>query len=555
MRCPVCDQSVTPDDAGMVACACGYQGYAGYLQEYEYLTARLAWLKDRIDERGPAPDDWTAKEYRIWPAATSAPQQQPKRAGSTQVLLITLGAGLLILAALVFVAVAWTVMGPWGQIALLVVTTLVLAVTAIAVRRPAHRTAEALGVVSFALGLITSIAAGTLGVLPDSWNEQEHPYRFLVFAAAFGCGVGLGRRFGLRGWQWLGWFMVPAMVATALGLASPLMGNEQLAITVAALAYLLMGLSLVVLAGGIEMRVVGWVCLIIAVACTAVCLSFAPPVGAVLIIAVALLSLVILRDRLSHTWVDRVALPVFGFWLALVLLLPSATLTWVAGLVGAALLFVVARRSVGLAVISASTLWTTYLLGIEFADFDLLALIAGLALFAASLRKGAAPVAWLGAIALETALVLQIDDVPFIEAPTLVFAVLLLAAGMVAYRSGVHHSAVVLAPAVTVALVPTALLTWFDVWSQPALIRFGIVMVAGVVLLLIGVRRKMAGLVIPASIAVSIAATAQIFTTLDLLPRWLALAVAGVVLIAVGARIEWVRGKGRETEQWLQSLD
>jgi hypothetical protein len=39
------------------------------------------------------------------------------------------------------------------------------------------------------------------------------------------------------------------------------------------------------------------------------------------------------------------------------------------------------------------------------------------------------------------------------------------------------------------------------------------------------------------------------------LPRWLALGIAGTVLIIVGARIEWVRGKGRETGAWLQSLE
>ena len=79
-------------------------------------------------------------------------------------------------------------------------------------------------------------------------------------------------------------------------------------------------------------------------------------------------------------------------------------------------------------------------------------------------------------------------------------------------------------------------------------------MTAGIGLLLLGVKRRMLGLVVPSTIAVSIAATAQIFAGLDLLPRWLALGIAGAILLLVGARIEWVRGKRQETSAWLQSL-
>ena len=80
-------------------------------------------------------------------------------------------------------------------------------------------------------------------------------------------------------------------------------------------------------------------------------------------------------------------------------------------------------------------------------------------------------------------------------------------------------------------------------------------MVAGIALLLVGVKRRMLGLVVPATVAVSIAATAQIFATLDLLPRWLALGIAGAILLLVGARIEWVRSKREETSAWLHSLN
>ena len=57
-----------------------------------------------------------------------------------------------------------------------------------------------------------------------------------------------------------------------------------------------------------------------------------------------------------------------------------------------------------------------------------------------------------------------------------------------------------------------------------------------------------------ATTAIVITATAQIYTTLSLFPRWLALAFAGALLIAIGARLEWVRERGRDTEEWFQTL-
>jgi len=79
-------------------------------------------------------------------------------------------------------------------------------------------------------------------------------------------------------------------------------------------------------------------------------------------------------------------------------------------------------------------------------------------------------------------------------------------------------------------------------------------MVAGTALLILGARRHMLGLVVPATTAIVITATAQIYTTLSLFPRWLALAFAGALLIAIGARLEWVRERGRDTEEWFQTL-
>ena len=74
---------------------------------------------------------------------------------------------LLILAGLVFVAVAWELFGPFGQLAILAGSALVTGFAAIRLRTRVPRTAEALAVVAFALGLIVAGAGPGLGALPE----------------------------------------------------------------------------------------------------------------------------------------------------------------------------------------------------------------------------------------------------------------------------------------------------------------------------------------------------------------------------------------------------
>ena len=49
VSCPKCgaEAVVGPDD--MARCPCGLTGYIGYVNEYNYLTTRLDWLRDRLD--------------------------------------------------------------------------------------------------------------------------------------------------------------------------------------------------------------------------------------------------------------------------------------------------------------------------------------------------------------------------------------------------------------------------------------------------------------------------------------------------------------------------
>lgn len=549
ITCPDCGATLTPDSDGMLNCTCGLHVYAGYALEYTYTSQREQWLRARIDEHAIKPDPALAHAYKVWTVAGTRPAPH-KTSGQTW--LVSIGAGLLVLAALVFVAVAWDVIGAWGQIGSLLALTISLGAAAILLRRRTHGTAEALAVVSMSVGLISAVAAPALGALPRAWDAGSNPYHLAVFIIVAAWGVVLGNHYGLRAWTWIGWLLTPFVVGLALIQATGMIAVDEISLTVSAIVFLGVGLAALILATGDQrwpVRMAGAVDLVIATAIAMVALTYDPPSGAVLIVAAALLATVLLQKPL-------IGWPLLGFWLALLATylpdLPAATA--LAALAGAALLFVVARTSIPLAVGSAATLWSLYFLTSDARAPSLMAGIAGLALLGFALLPGAAPVAWLGAALTWAAFLLEMPEVPFFEVPTLVLAALLLVAGLIGRRSGDTNSGVVYGPAVSVALIPSALLCWWDVWTTPSLLRFLIVMVVGVPVLVVGVRRHKLGLVVPASIAVSVAATAQIFATLNLLPRWMALAIAGAVLILIGARLEWVRQRGRDTEQWLQSL-
>lgn len=555
--CPRCGRPLAlaqTDALGMLTCDCGFTTYSGYLQEFEYLTQRRQWLWDRVVEQSGPPDPAAARQFGVWPATRAAPPPPVRHGNSTQILLVALGAGLLILAGLVFVAVAWDLIGAYGQLFMMLLVTVATGAAAWFTRARTPRTAQALAVVSFALAAILALAAPSLGLVPQQWEEPDRPYWLITSAVLMAAGLGLGRASGLRAWSALGWLSAPFVLTAAVGVVAGWLDSGHLEMTLAAVAYLALALALFTIKPWAATVVSAALSLAVTVVLTLAMLQMSPPVGAIVTIAAALLALLLLSRRIAGA--EFIGWPLFALWVTLLLgLLPGSQATSVvAGVLGAGLMFGVAMRSVPLGVASGWTLWTSSLMSAPEDAWIVLA-IAALAQFALATRRPAAPVAWVGALAAEAALLLEWDSTPIFEGPTLALALLLLAAGALQWRAGERRSSIVLGPAVTMALLPSAFLVWVDVWSQPSLIRFGIVMVAGIALLLVGVKRRMLGLVVPATVAVSIAATAQIFATLDLLPRWLALGIAGAILLLVGARIEWVRSKREETSAWLHSLN
>lgn len=171
-RCPDCAAPVTPGDAACLECALPLRGEtAGRLFATLTLADELLGLlrtapsasaapvpAGRLDPAPFAPASFAPAPYPV--TAGSRRPRRPRmpralralRAASVPAVLLTLGAGCLLVAAVVFLAVAWSVMGVGGRTATLVALTLVAGGLASGLaRRGLRAAAESLGLVGYGL--------------------------------------------------------------------------------------------------------------------------------------------------------------------------------------------------------------------------------------------------------------------------------------------------------------------------------------------------------------------------------------------------------------------
>jgi hypothetical protein len=265
---------------------------------------------------------------------------------------------------------------------------------------------------------------------------------------------------------------------------------------------------------------------------------------------------------------------------------PIAALAVLGAVVLAASLLPVvrARRLVAPVSIGAATLWTLGLPMIEaavsaryeFSDLDsqtwvrirpwdvegYLAVIAVALFVVAVVDRPRSWLAWVGA-AFGTVTVwirLENTEVSLLEAYTLTSAALALAAGLVALvdarRSGreLPDSMLVLGPALGMALLPSAVLAFSEaVFKQPPT-RSVAVIAAAVLVALAGALLHLRAPLFAGVVALLIAAAGQIYTVSDLVPRWVALAVAGALLVAAGFSFEALAKAGRRVWRYAGDL-
>jgi hypothetical protein len=499
------------------------------------------------------------------------------------------GALLLVIAGAVFAAVVWDRLGAFGQVALMLTATAVVGALAIRLRTHLSGTAEALAVVAAGLATVDLIAAPLLGLLPERWVTDPTMYPAIALGAL---GVGLlllHDRFGLRAWSWLGW--TGLLVASACVVAAVASATDSAAWTAAAIAVpALTSVAMLVASDGrlatqrVALTTVGTFGLFLSAAATAAsALERDALPGAVATTAVTALAMMVWAARDGHPDGGRLpqigAAALSGITVALVLALPAEPQpVWIAAAVALAGLTVglvtwVLAADPTLCAVGACSVWipwavtrmdsaTDMLEGNEVASQ--LSLLAALVALVAFVTAWWAPATgWIGALLGAVALLLAPS--PWsdpIEALTLPFAALLLLAGLLWRRHGPTPSLQWLGPAVAMALIPSAVATWAAPWALDVsslgttghLLRLGTLLIASVIAAVLGARLRLGGLLIPASLALGIAAMAQVFSGLSNLPRWVGLAIAGTLLVLAGARIEWLRHEGRRAVGWVEDL-
>jgi hypothetical protein len=607
---------------GMVTGTCGHQAYSGYLAELLYLQQRSAWLSDRVTDGAPAPAPEVALAYGVWdvrpppaaavpdaahvaaagpPALTApfpAPSPRPAAPSGSglQGVLLALGALLLVVSAVVFTAVAWPRLGALGQTAAVLTATVGSALAAVRLRRRLHGTAEALAVVSVGLALVSLAAAPGLGLLPSRWLDLDSGYWTIGLVLLAVLAVSAARRTGLRAWCWLGWLLVGlAVLVTAVTVVSAL-GETPSTLAAVFAGAAVLGCLLatggwwlaevdddrqpLVLAGVIVVLVAGAVIGGLALAREA--LPAAAAATVVVGVSLLLIGGWLLRGQPGARGVVLLAgAVVLGAAAGMVLAIPvtSVGTAVVAAAAGVGVLLAGIRRErAAQAAAVAAALWAAWMAltasaGVvsalptgppEQAWAAFLVVVGTGLVLAGRMGDGwVRALPWAGVLLAYAGLVVALPEgfPDAVEAWTLPLAALLAVAGAVSGRDRNVSTELRWGPAVTVALVPSAVAAWSAPWVTGAdepvglpLLRLVLVLVVGAAVLVVGVRLRWGGLVLPAAAAVTLAALAQVWTGLQGLPRWLALAVVGGVLVAAGARFEWVRAEGRRAGAWVRGL-
>ena len=168
--CPACRH---PHGGLAVCTSCGLELFRTETQNArKALAAADAWIRLSREAATPAPVGETRAPV---PAEPVTPAAAPARTWTAGGVLLTLGAGCLVVAGLVFVGVAWGVLGPGGRALVLLAVTAGVGVGASLVhRRGLVASAEALWAVFLGLGTVDWFAArafglwGTDRLLPDT---------------------------------------------------------------------------------------------------------------------------------------------------------------------------------------------------------------------------------------------------------------------------------------------------------------------------------------------------------------------------------------------------
>jgi hypothetical protein len=184
---------------GFATCdRCGHRAAAAFLGEQVWLErqerqlqARLGWVRQQVLAGMPPV-----------PTGPAVPVQGT-RSGSAGVqgLLLGTGAVLLVAAAAVFVAVTWDLLGPAGQLSTLGLVVAALSAGAYAARSRYRGTAEALASVAACVTVVALLAAPALGLVTGWWRTHGAAWATVAFGLTAALGVAMVMLSGLIAWR------------------------------------------------------------------------------------------------------------------------------------------------------------------------------------------------------------------------------------------------------------------------------------------------------------------------------------------------------------------
>jgi hypothetical protein len=635
-----------------------------------WVTARRSWLRDRLAAGDLPAEGWSAlggtTPVRLPGAPETGryaptPAPAPHRAPSAGSLLLAGGAVLLVLAGIAFVAFAWDLLGPAGQVLTLFALGALTMAAGVRLRVRLPGTATTLGIVGALLVAVSTVATRTLGV--DVVGETGALVGGVLASVLLaGAGVAIRSRLPAVGevaalvggsltlgllalapadqalplgdaWGW--WAAVVLMVG---GVGLLLLADEFAVRTWPALAGASLLLGGLVLAGHVSdqgnltdaSRAFVFVLTLLAASAVDVVLARrlpgrhpAPAWSAAGLAAVATVV----------AWVTGVAVPgsrlrsavvlalvvVLALWTRRMLpaklrvpadivltLLCGATVgmaaapwsdgwaSWngpVGGLALGALLVAVAETDPrqerdtpaqgAAALVAAASGLATWLVAVSSVEpvpdatlrgVAAALVVVGVAAWAEALRRRLpAWSVWLPGVAVGVAasLLLETSTLEVVVEPE-VYAFVL--AGVAAIAGGLTWylrrplattSLVTVGPALTLALAPTTLVVagdtldrwWFgDDPGTAYQVRVAALFAVGAAGVVVGAWRHLAGVVAPSAGALLVVVAVQLVELGRFLPQWVSFAVAGIVLVAAGARWESVRTLGREGRTWARHL-
>ncbi|MGK5684316.1 SCO7613 C-terminal domain-containing membrane protein [Actinoplanes sp. URMC 104] len=493
-------------------------------------------------------------------APVQGPPPPPARevSGRTaQSVLFVLGGLLLGVAAVVFAAVAWAQFGVGGRALLLAASTgLALGVPVLALRRRLRATAETFAAVGLLLTLLDGYAAwhvNLFGVADGSgWG-----YAGAVFAVTAAVAAGYEHLTGLTGPRYAALVIAHPVLPLLVAAAHP--GATGWALTFAVVAALDVALLAVRRNGGLALAaaVTGGLAVLVATACalTGMVVTIDPADaaaagGALLLAALVVLAGALVSRRPAAREIAAALLVAAAAVVAarVAALLTSADTLLVVALVALAVAVVAPRAGLGaragaLAVVAAPGVVAAALAveaGIRAVDtartgatgWELPAAVAALgaalvlALPAAHRRAGA-----LGAAAVLALTVPAGLGLPWWT--TLILDALLVAAGVVLGRG--RSSWLAYGPALAVGLLPH-LAPVLDGDGQ--YLRRLLLGVACVAIVVAGVATRLRAPVLMGGGVLAVLALHELALVWDLVPRWIPLAVAGLVLVLLATTLE-----------------